>query len=319
MRGVKRKLRKQCAFGPAHEAPMKEKITALCLLGTIPFLAPAGTALAQTAPAVSGLNGKLSYAGGNMDSSTGHNFDGSFTFPVTHQTGFQVDGLYSQISDLNFYGGAGHFFWRDPKIGLAGLTGGYLYRDGVYTYQAGAEGQYYLGRFTFGAFAGVGSIKYANPAPFIDTNPTRLVGRVSADYYPLNDLRVGASYTTAFRENLVSGELEYQTPIRGLALTAEVSTGDYGYHDCLFGIRYYFGGNKTLRDRHRQDDPPGLMPHILQGLGVYGAEFNHKGNEYIANNPGSGSLGGSGGDYGVVITGGGLTILPPDGLIISPP
>jgi hypothetical protein len=251
------------------------------------------TAHAQTnAPAVSGFNGKLDYAGGNMDSHEGNVFDASFTLPVTHQTGFQADGLYSRVSDFNFYGGGGHVFWRDPNIGLLGLTGGYLYRTGVDTYQVGAEGEYYLGRFTFGAFAGVGSINYANPAPFIDTNPTRFVGRISADYYPLNDLRIGASYTTAFRENLAKGELEYQTPIRGLALTAEVSGGSYGYHDYLFGIRYYFGGKKTLRDRQRQDDPPGLMRQILSGMGLYGAEFNHKGNEYLLAHPGSGSLGG---------------------------
>ncbi len=275
----------------AYRKSVKKRIVAICLLAPFSFLALMGTALAQTnLPAVSDFNGKLDYAGGNMDSSAGQIFDGSFTFPVTHQTGFQADGLYSQISDLNFYGGAGHLFWRDPSIGLIGLTGGYLYRDGVDTYQAGAEGQYYLGRFTFGAFGGLGSINYETPAPFIDSNPTRFVGRISADYYPVNDLRIGASYINAFRENMVKGELEYQTPIHGLALTAEVSCGDYGYHDYLFGIRYYFGGNKTLRDRQRQDDPPGLMQQILQGLGVYGAEFKHKGDEYIQANPGSGGL-----------------------------
>lgn len=268
---------------------MKENIAAICLLGVFSFLASAGMALAQTnLPAVSGFNGKLDYAGGNMDSHEGNIFDASLTLPVTHQTGFQADGLYSQISDVNFYGGAGHFFWRDPSMGLVGLTGGYLYRDGVDTFQAGAEGQYYLGRFTLGAFGGVGSINYANSAPFIDTNPIRFVGRISADYYPLDDLRIGASFTTAFGDNLAKGELEYQTPIRGLALTAEVSYGDYGYHDCLFGIRYYFGGKKSLRDRQRQDDPPGLVQQILQGLGVYGAELNHKGEEYLLTHPGSG-------------------------------
>ena len=91
-----------------------------------------------------------------MDSTTGDNFDGSLTLPVAHMFGIQGDALYSRISDLNFYGGAGHVFWRDPKIGMLGLTGGYLGRTGVSTYQAGTEGQYYLGPVKLSFFGGVG-------------------------------------------------------------------------------------------------------------------------------------------------------------------
>lgn len=248
-------------------------------------------------PAVEEVNGKIGYAGGNMNSAEGHNFDGSVTFPVSHQFGFQADALYSRIASQDFYGGAGHLFWRNPDFGLIGLTGGYLARQGVDTFQVGAEGEYYLNRFTFGFFAGVGSISYANAAPFIDTNPTRFVGQISADYYPLDDFRLGVSYTTAFQNNLVKGEAEYQTPLRGLALTAEVATGDHGYDHWLFGVRYYFGSNKTLRDRQRRDDPRSLMPQITHGLGVYGAEFNRKGRAYLAAHLGAGSLNG-GGSYG---------------------
>lgn len=264
---------------------MKELSPAVHLLVLLAFFASAGTVLAQTAPAVSELNGKLDYAGGWMDSAEGHNVSGSISFPLTHQFGFQADALYSRITDLDFYGGAGHLFWRDPDIGLVGLTGGYLYRSGVDTFQIGAEGEYYLDRFTFGCFAGAGSIKYANTAPFIDTSPTRFVGQVSAGFYPIDDLLVSASYTTAFRDNLVKGDLEYQTPISGLTLTAEAAYGDNGYDHLLFGIRYYFGGKKTLRDRHRQDDPHGLMQQILHGLGLYGAEYNRAGRRYAAEHP----------------------------------
>jgi hypothetical protein len=50
------------------------------------------------------------------------------------------------------------------------------------------------------------------------------------------------------------------------------------------GLRYYFGGNKKLNERQRQDDPPSLMPQILHGLGLYGAEYNRKGNTYFSSN-----------------------------------
>jgi hypothetical protein len=263
-------------------------------------------------PAVSQINGKVDYAGGNMNSAEGHNFGGSISLPVSHQFGFQADALYSRISDLNFYGGAGHLFWRNPATGLLGLTGGYLYRDGadsVDTFQAGAEGELYWRQFTFGFFGGIGSIDYQYSAPFIDTNPTRFVGRVSADYYPLENLRLGASFTSAFKDYLGQVEAEYQLPLPGLALTAEGALGNHGYDHWLLGVRYYFGGKKSLRDRRRQDDPPSLMPQILDSLGVYGAEFNRKLNAYIAANLNAytaanpGSAGSSdGGDYGVITT-----------------
>jgi len=254
-------------------------------------------------PAVSGVNGKLDYAGGNMNSAEGNNFSGSISLPVTHHFGFQADALYSRISDLNFYGGAGHLFWRNPNTGLLGLAGGYLYRDGfdrVDTFHVGAEGEFYWRQFTFGFFGGLGSLNYQYAAPFIDTNPTRFVGRVSADYYPLENLRVGASFTSAFCNNMGKGEIEYQTPLRGLALTGEVAVGDHGYDHWLVGLRYYFGGKKTLRDRQRQDDPRSLMPQILDSLGTYGAEYNRDMNAFIASHSASGSSGGGG--YGSVIT-----------------
>jgi hypothetical protein len=254
-------------------------------------------------PAVEEINGKLGYTGGGMNSAEGHNFDGSITFPVTRQFGFQTDAAYSRIGGQDFYGGAGHLFWRNPDRGLVGVAGGYLGRSGVNTFQAGAEGEYYLDHFTFGLFAGVGSIEYDIAAPFIDTNPTRFIGRVSVDWYALEDLRLGVSYTTAFENNLVKGEVEYQTPLRGLALTAEIAGGDHGYDHWLLGARYYFGGKKTLRDRQRRDDPRSLMPQILHSLGVYGAEFNRKGRDYVSARPGAGELqNGGGGFYGYVIT-----------------
>jgi hypothetical protein len=258
-------------------------------------------------PAVSQINGKLDYAGGNMNSSMANNFGGSISLPVSHQFGAQADALYSRISDLNFYGGAGHFFWRDPSIGLLGLAGGYLHRDGaddINTFQIGAEGELYWHQFTFGFSGGIGSIDYRYSAPFIDTNPTRFVGRISADYYPLENLRIGASFTSAFEDYFGKIEAEYQLPLPGLALTAEGAWGNHGYDHWLVGVRFYFGSKKSLRDRQRQDDPPSLMPQILDSLGVYGAEFNHKMDVYLAEHP---YLPGNsnGGDYGLIDSSGG--------------
>ena len=253
----------------------------------------------EIAPAVSALNGKLSYLGGDMNSAEGHNVDGSLALPIGKNFGFQADGLYSSIGGLDFFGGAGHLFWRKPEFGLIGVAGGYLSRDGVDTFQVGAEGEYYWGPVTLGVFVGVGSIRYDSPAPFIDSEPTAFVGRVSVDWYALEDLRVGVSYSSAFDNNLVKGEVEYQTPLRGLAVTGEVAKGDHGYDHWLVGVRYYFGSKKSLRERHRTDDPRSLMPQLLHALGTYGAEFNRKAAAFFANQPGV-PIGG--GHYGVIAT-----------------
>jgi hypothetical protein len=274
-------------------------------------------------PAVAGPNGKIGYSGGQMDSFEGHNFDISVALPITHQFGFQADGLYSLIDSEDFGGGAGHIFWRDPAFGLVGIAGGVLTRDGVDTYQVGIEVEYYLERLTLGAFAGVGHIEYDFSAPFISTNPTRFIGRVSADYYLLDDLRVGVSFTTAFENSLGRIEAEYETPLRGLAITAEAAVGSNDYDHWLVGIRYYFGSGKSLRERHRNSDPPSLMPQILHGLGLYGAEYNRKGKAYFSS-LGVGSPNGSdtygfaweygfAGDYGInkQKSVGPIVVLPP--------
>lgn len=269
-----------------------------------------GTLSAQDQPAVSAVNGKLDYAGGSMNSAEGHNFSGSISLPLGQRFGFQADALYSRIDDLDFYGSAGQLFWRNPELGLLGIAGGYLQRDGVETFQVGAEGEYYFKRLTVGFFGGVGTISYELPAPFIDTNPTEFVGKISAGYYIVDDLLVQASYTTVFHDNLAKANLEYLTPLNGLALTAEGAWGDNGYDHWLLGIRYYFGAKKSLRDRHRQDDPPGLMQQLLHGLGVYGAEYNRKGTRFLRQQGYTGDTGsyygseGSylGGSYGVIVT-----------------
>lgn len=241
-----------------------------------------GKSILSDPPAVEDINAKVSYLGGWMESAEGHNFDASISLPVTHTIGFQTDGLYSQIGSLDFYGGAGHLFWRNPELGLVGVAGGYLSRSGVDTFQVGAEAEYYIGRFSFGAFAGVGRIAYSKPVPFIETEPTRFVGSLRTDWYPFDELRIGAGYIAAFDNNLFKGDIEFQTPIAGLALTAEGAIGDHHYDHVLFGVRYYFGAEKTLCDRHRRLDPRSLMPQILHSLGLYGAEYNRKAKAYFA-------------------------------------
>jgi len=252
-------------------------------------------------PAVSSINGKLAYSGGSMESFESHNVDGSVSIPVGERFGFQADGLYSNIDGDDFYGGAGHVFWRKPDLGLIGITGGYLFREGVETYHAGAEVEYYWKRLTLRGFAGIGALTYEFPVPFIDSDPMRFAGTLGASYYLLEDLRAGVSYSTVLHNHLGKAEVEYQTPVSGLTLTGEFALGEHDYDHWLVGVRWYFGEKKSLRARHRTDDPPSLMPQILQGLGVYGADFNKRARHYLRQDhlPGSGTVYGSSFSFGV--------------------
>jgi hypothetical protein len=162
--------------------------------------------------------------------------------------------------------------------------------NGEYLYglQGGLEGQYFLNRFTLGMDLGVTTLQYAHHAPFIDTHPVGFYATPSVSYYPTDNLMVTVAYSRYFDNNFGQFLLEYQTPAKGLSCFTELAIGDNGYDHALFGLRYYFGKNKSLIRRHREDDPPNLLRSILYAIGTYGAEFNRDAQSYIQEHPSGG-------------------------------
>ena len=54
------------------------------------------------------------------------------------------------------------------------------------------------------------------------------------------------------------GRVEYQPALDalpGLSFFADVADGEKSYDHAVAGIRFYFGTNKSLIKRHREDDP----------------------------------------------------------------
>jgi len=246
--------------------------------------------------AVSGLNGKVAYSGGSMEGDTGQNGLGSVGFPITDRFGFQADGLYTDVSDRDFYGAGAHLFWRDWDKGLLGIAGGTVHEDDLDSGLIGLEGEYYLNRFTVAGGAGVANTDYEMPVPFIETSATDFCGSLGLRYYPLDDLMLSGTYLYAFDNGLVLGELEYQTPIDGLTFFAEFAGGENDYEHALFGVQFYLGKSKSLIRRHREDDPPSIVQRALYAVGTYGAEYNKRGNEYVESHGGQYD-----GGYGVII------------------
>ncbi len=240
------------------------------------------TGLVQANEAVSDLNGKLSYSTGSMESDEGHNVAGSFSGPALENWGFQADGLYANVSDRDFSGAGAHLFRRDPDLGLLGLTGGFVRTSVVDSGWAGLEAERYMGKLTLTLGAGVATIDYDDSAPFIDASVTDFYASMGLRYYLWDDLMLSSSYSHIFDNGLVQAELEYQTSIDGLALFAELAAGEHDYDHALLGLRFYFGKAKSLKGRHRRDDPPNIASQIFRGIGTYGAEYNQRGRAHAA-------------------------------------
>jgi len=245
----------------------------------------------QANEAVSEFNGKIDSAYGNLNSSDGWVTEGSASVPIAESLGFQFDALYADIEDAEFKGVGGHFFWRDHQVGLLGLSFGGVFGDEVDSYEFSVEGEYYIDWLTLGAKAGYAAIEYENEVPFIETDENGAFGLIYATVYPVDDLSITLGAERRFDNNSLRLDAEYELPIDGLSLFTRAMVADNDYEHVLVGLRYYIGGEKSLKQRHRHDDPRSVVQDILFGVGTYGAEYNKRGNDFIRENGGSGSFG----------------------------
>ena len=209
-----------------------------------------GLSAAAFAQAVSEPNAKLSIEGGDEAGPLGVG-TGSFTLPLGHDFGGQLDGLGGDWSNHAVWGVGGQLFWRDPAIGLLGGYADHIGRGGAELTRAGPEGEAYLGQFTLGGRAGY------------EDNAGRHggFGRVDLSFYPIDNLDLTAGPEVNTRETLAHFGVEYMFGIHalpGLSVFAEAAVFGGGAKYGLFGFRYYFGTDKTLIRRHREDDPPNV-------------------------------------------------------------
>nr|WP_319393749.1 hypothetical protein [uncultured Desulfobacter sp.] len=231
--------------------------------------------------AVSTLNGKMAFSYGDMDSNRGRSLTGSINIPLAKNLGLQADGLYSHVSKRDFYGTGLQLFWRDSDKGLIGVEVAGVHNSDIDSYIGGMMCEYYLGAFTLGVNAGFARIDYAiGPVPFIETDETDPYVGASIGFYPIDNLLLEASYSYSFDNNLYACKIEYQTPIKGFSVFADLATGDQDYDQSLLGIRYYFGKEKSLIRRHREDDPPNIVTNVINNIGTYGAEYNKEAKAY---------------------------------------
>jgi len=151
----------------------------------------AASAAYAEGPAVSGDNGKFSIEGGATGNDTKGDSglaiaEGSYTAPLGHSFGLQLDGAGVAVND-NFYGaGAVQLFARDPERGSLGAFAAVGGGDGETVSWYGGHADYYAGPVTVGAHGG-----YQSVSDSAGKDGGLALGRVT--YYPNPDLALTVS------------------------------------------------------------------------------------------------------------------------------
>ncbi len=214
---------------------------------------------ASTLPAVSTVNGNVEFTGGFNRLAGTDNFvgaiAGTISIPVDHAFGVQFDASAHVVGDDTAFGGAIHAFTRDPSSYLVGLTAaGVRTTSGNALWAIGPEAELYLDRVSIEAWAGIASLDYNDPA-LTDRDGFFAIGDIA--WYATDNWRlsVGASYI--FEEASFNIATEYQLEAMPVSLTGRVTFAENDNITATVGIKGYFGGpdNRTLMERHRQDDP----------------------------------------------------------------
>jgi hypothetical protein len=250
------------------------------LVATIVLTTPIVSVRADgPASAVSALNGKLSTEGGvtgaeGASSGVGM-VNGSITTPLGHAFGLQVDGLAGTAFNSFFGGGTAHLFWRDPAIGLFGPVASVQAGSGVRLGWYGAEAELYAGIFTFGAWGGYHEVVDNQVGATVSANSGFYAGRVTV--YPIPDLALSIGAGSEFNRANGNATLEFQPDLfarHNVAFFVNGALAEPSAHSVTAGIRIYFGPDKPLIRRHREDDPTGPLLAAAAAWDGLAAELN---------------------------------------------
>jgi hypothetical protein len=244
------------------------KITAMIILATC-------TTFSNVA--VSEITGTASVAPGKVDSDDSINTEGSVTIPVKKGFKFQFDGLYADVDKDDYSGAVGRFFWQNKDTAYLGIDIGGVLSDHVDSYEGSIEGEYYFNKITIGGKTGIASIKYDQDVTFIDTDEQKIFGSLYINFFPLADFLLSSKVENRFDNNSFSVSAEYLLPILdGLSVFGTGMTAEHGYNHWFVGLRYYFGGGESLKEKHRSKAPQQTISDILFGITTYNAEYDKK-------------------------------------------
>lgn len=228
-------------------------------------------AQARANDAVSALNGKVEGAYGKVDDTYSRGIAGSLSIPVAQSWGIQIDSLYQHAAEDDFYGLGAHFFTRKSETGLLGLVAGGMHSGTIDNFAVAVEGEYYLPWVTLGGYAGYDNVQSNGSvvaySPRVTDHDDFALANLYLAAYPMDNLMLRFDWLNRINRNFYSLQVEYQTPVKGLAVFGVVGLGDNDFFQLQGGVRWYIGKDKTLKARHRQDDPANIF-NSLQGGNV---------------------------------------------------
>jgi len=226
-------------------------------------------------PAVDGVNGKISAAGGGFTNGGMGLVNGSVSIPLAPQFGTQFDASGGDLAGLGYASIANHTFWRDPRSGLIGFYGNYEHLSGMGDADIGhiaAEGEAYLNRFTLRAIAGAEfghSGLFNNGLKQLNIR-TRFFDKADVAYFVDDDTSVfvGHRYTAGLNAGAAGAEhLFHLGGGTAVSAFAEGRVGQNNYRAVWGGLRLYFGdGDKSLIRRSRENDPNEWTPDTALAL-----------------------------------------------------
>ncbi len=201
--------------------------------------------------AVSGINGKISIAGGatkdNGDKGGVFQGEGSLSIPINCEFGLQLDGAIGKLDGDTAGGAAVHAFTRNPNSYLLGAYGSYSGVSKNDIWRLGGEAEYYIDKITLSGLAG-----YENS----DQTKGDVFAVLGVSYYATDNFKVSAGYSRFLDINAAAFGAEYQIDNMPASLFVSGRFGGKSHRRVLAGVRYYFGGaQKSLIRRDREDDP----------------------------------------------------------------
>jgi len=236
--------------------------------------APAWTTPTLSGQAVDGFNAKYDAFVGELAKKSIAGAKGSWSTPFAERFGFQFDASLGKYDNRSYQAAAGHFFWRDPSVGLLGLYGSFTNWDSgfgqVQVGQVAVEAAKYWGRFAVDGIAGVefGNSATGTVGAFVNTIniDTRFFDKINLSYYVHDNIQlfVGHRYLGGKNAAALGGEWAIPLP-RTTAMASMFVEGRVGEFTGVWGgLKLYLGQkDKTLIRRHREDDPIQWAPESL--------------------------------------------------------
>jgi len=220
-------------------------------------------------PAVSDINGKLEITFGGLSDPESAIFRGgaSLSVPIGERFGVQGDVAIGSLDSQWSFGGALHAFTRDPSSYLLGVTAGVVVADGSRLAAIGPEAELYLDRISLEGWAGWAAIDYDD---MVTPNENGFFAMGDIAYYATDDWRISLGGASILGRESLNLATEYQFTGFGLPLsgTGELRAYDTGAWSAKIGIKGYFGDpDKSLIDRHRQDDPRNRALDLFSAAG----------------------------------------------------